>query len=72
MNAALFALFLRFRFVTVVSERIIYIENDYYPNYNASSSFEYILVPEGINIFLLLDIEIPKDAMNLSLGFGFW
>ena len=49
-----------------VSERIIYIENDYYQNYNASSSFEYILVPEGINIFPLLGIEIPKDVMNLS------
>ena len=49
-----------------VSERIIYIENEYYQNYNESSSFEYILVPEGINIFPLLDIEIPKDVMNLS------
>ena len=49
-----------------VSERSIFIENDYYENYNDSSSFEYILVPEGINIFPVLNMEVPKDVTNLS------
>ena len=49
-----------------ISQRSIFIENEFYENYNDSSSFKYILVPEGINIFPVLNMEIPEGVTNLS------